>query len=64
MKQVPDMKPVTVLEHHAFLVCDNRPNAVDNRIFAPVGITSLEGRLKSFCWPYSRRGPLTLNTPD
>ncbi len=49
MKQVPDMKPITVLEHYAFLVCDNRPNAVANRIFAPVGITSLEGHLKSFC---------------
>lgn len=59
MKKVKNMNPVTVPSYHVFLMSDNRSNSVDSRIFGPVGITSIDGRLNYRYFPRSRSGKIS-----
>ena len=53
-----DFGPIEIPEYHVFLLCDNRGNAVDSRIFGSVGVGSVNGRVKNKLWPRSSAGPV------
>lgn len=58
MTEVADFGPVEVPKYQVFLLCDNRDNSVDSRVFGPVNIGTLNGRVKFRYWPRAKAGPV------
>lgn len=58
--EVKDFPETKVPKHHAFLISDNRSNALDSRHFGPVSIGVIDGSLEHRYWPKSRMEKLNI----
>jgi len=56
--QLQDFGPVTLPQHHCFVMGDNRNHCVDSRQFGPLSYGELEGRFTQMYWPLKKYGPL------
>lgn len=56
-----DLAPVTIEDHHCFVLGDHRNRSYDSRAFGPVPLATVIGRIDYLYWPvgtWTRFGPL------
>ena len=52
----PDYPATLVPPDHIFILGDNRPESRDSRMFGPVPVSEIEGRVLFIYWPPERVG--------
>ena len=52
----PDYPATSVPRDHVFVLGDNRPESRDSRMFGPVPVSEIEGRVLFIYWPPERVG--------
>ena len=58
---IADLAPVTIEDHHCFVLGDHRNGSYDSRAFGPVPLATVIGRVDYLYWPVktmARFGPL------